>query len=98
MVLSGSGRWCDPVDSVECMTWRDRSSRCWSMGKKGGGKFFWGGRFEGLTGAIWREVRGQSVWELRGDCVVAGGEVWYPVDDQSTGINIDHRPDMVSTG
>ena len=44
MVLSGSGRWCDPVDSVECMTWRDRSSRCWCMGKKGGGKFFWGGR------------------------------------------------------
>ena len=35
MVLSGSGRWCDPVDSVECMTWRDRSSRCWSMGEKG---------------------------------------------------------------
>ena len=68
MVLSGSGRWCDPVDSVECMTWRDRSSRCWSMGKRGGKKvFFWGG-------------------------------VLDPVDDQSTGINIDYRPDMVSTG
>ena len=36
--------------------------------------------------------------EKGGGEVFLGGEVWYPVDDQSTGINIDHRPDMVSTG